>query len=138
MPIDAEVPFRELTPRSVRELQALEPCGEGNPAALFRARDVEVRAANVFGPERGHLSLWLRQADGVPLETIAWRRAELLRFFPTGRRLDVLFTVEASSWDGDETVRLELRDVRAAGRSEPRWTSPVVGDSLSLGVPVVS
>jgi hypothetical protein len=50
------------------------------------------------------------------IEAIAWRRGKFVEAYrraaQRGDRLDALFAVEVSRWDGDAAVRLELADVR--------------------------
>jgi single-stranded-DNA-specific exonuclease len=117
MPIDAEVGFDELSTEAVEDLALLEPFGQGNRPPRFCGRDLVLKAATAFGSEREHLKLWLEGRDRV-IEAVAWRRGAYIedyrRMAQRGQRLDVLFNPEVSRWDGEEAVRLELEDVRAA------------------------
>ena len=117
MPIDAEVGFEELSSGAVEDLARLEPFGQGNRPPRFCGRGLVVKAASAFGAEREHLRLWLSAADRI-IEAVAWRRGTFIddyrRLAQRAQRVDVLFSPQVSSWDGETAVRLELEDVRAA------------------------
>jgi single-stranded-DNA-specific exonuclease len=117
LPADGVVGLEALTPEAVQSLKVLEPFGEGLPAPRFAVRDVELKAASAFGGDGDHMRLWFAQGERV-IEAIAWRKGEHVPFYRTAAqkrlRLDALFSVEINRWDGEETVRLELEDLRRA------------------------
>jgi len=116
-PIDAEITLDELEPAAVRDLDQLEPFGQGNRPPRFIARGVQLKAASAFGADRDHLKVWVKQGERV-VEGIAWRRGvflqDYLRAARREARLDIVFNAEVSVWDDIETVRIELEDVRKA------------------------
>jgi single-stranded-DNA-specific exonuclease len=120
MPVDAEVALEELTTAAVDELAVLEPFGQANRPPRFCVRGVQLRGASTFGQQREHMKLWIGHGDRV-IEAVAWRRGPLIEHYrkaaQRGDRLDALFAVEVSRWDGDAAVRLELQDVK---RSAPQ------------------
>jgi single-stranded-DNA-specific exonuclease len=115
MPIDAQIDLGMLTPQSIAELEVLQPFGQGNPAPRFCARGAELKAASVFGAAGEHLRVYLGEGSRV-FEGIAWRRGRYVEHYrraaQRGERLDVLFSPSINRWDGEETVSLELEDVR--------------------------
>lgn len=119
MPIDGEVALTELTTEAVEEMAVLEPFGQGNRPPRFCVRGVQLKAASTFGQQREHLRLWVGDGDRV-IEAIAWRRGKYVDAYrlaaQRGDRLDALFAVEVSRWDGTAAVRLELEDVKRTGR----------------------
>ena len=117
-PVDGEVTLGELTTDAVEELKVLEPFGQNNRPPRFCVRGVELKAASVFG-QGEHMKLWVSNGDRV-IEAVAWRKGRLIEHYrraaQQGHRLDALFAVEVSKWDGDAAVRLELDDVRRSRR----------------------
>jgi single-stranded-DNA-specific exonuclease len=117
MPVDGVLDLDQLSPAAVKDLATLEPFGEGLPAPRFCVRGVELKAASAFGGQGDHLRLWFAQGERV-IEAIGWRRGHFLENYRRAAqrhdRLDALFSVEVNRWDGDESVRLELQDVRRA------------------------
>ncbi len=110
--IDSSVTFRALTGQVAAEIASLAPFGAGNPCPVFRASGVEV----VDGPRRikeRHLKMSFRQ-DGRVMRGIAWRASEREGFVTEHRSLlDVAFTVEQDSWNGEQYIQLSVADFRA-------------------------
>lgn len=115
---DYEASFTEFNGRSVEELFKLAPFGCGNPAPLFYCASVEV--ANPPRPlgNGKHLKVQLRH-DGRTLLFCAWNFGDSQALFETGRKLEILFTVDddpSSRARGYEGWNLSLKDARAPNR----------------------
>ncbi|MEQ1760810.1 MAG: single-stranded-DNA-specific exonuclease RecJ [Vicinamibacterales bacterium] len=110
--IDSAVTFRALTGQVASEIASLAPFGAGNPCPVFSASGVEI----VDGPRRikeRHLKMSFRQ-DGRVMRGIAWRASERESFVSEHRgALDVAFSVEQDSWNGEQYVQLSVADFRA-------------------------
>jgi single-stranded-DNA-specific exonuclease len=116
--VDAVVSAADLVPELCRELDALEPCGQGNHEALLAMRDCTVLAASSFGATRQHLRVLLRDEGGGLAEAIAFNKPGVEAHLPRGRRIDCCFGLELDEWDGRERVRMRLRDLRPAAAAE--------------------
>jgi single-stranded-DNA-specific exonuclease len=68
--IDSEIRFDQISPQLVTELEHLEPFGEGNPAPIFLANNVEVASAAIVG--KHHRKMTLRQSglNRSPIDAI--------------------------------------------------------------------
>ena len=68
--IDSEIRFDQISAQLVTELEHLEPFGEGNPAPLFLANNVEVSSASIVG--KRHRKMTLRQSglNRSPIDAI--------------------------------------------------------------------
>jgi len=109
--IDAEVTLYDLTFDLQKQLAQFEPCGYGNPAPVFAARQVKVVSSRAVGKEAKHLKLAL--SDGwVTLDAIAFNQGEWLNKMPA--RLDVAFQLEINEWQGEQRLQLNVRDLRQA------------------------
>lgn len=108
---DAMIRLPEITPRFFRILKQFAPFGPGNLRPIFFSLDVEVFGApRIVG--RDHLKLKLRQ-DGVVFDCIGFSLgARLPDVSEDGVRVDVLFTIEENSWNGNVFPQLKLRDIR--------------------------
>jgi single-stranded-DNA-specific exonuclease len=107
--VDAELGLRQVDDGCLRDLERLEPHGQGNPGPVFLARDVLVRASRLVGET--HLKLHVEQ-EGRVLPAIGFGMAE--HAVEPGRRLDLLYTPMVSDWGAMPTVELRVRDLRAA------------------------
>ena len=110
--IDGALSFRSITAQVTAELTALAPFGAGNPNPMFRTSGVEV----VDGPrllKDRHLKMSFRQ-EGRVMRGIAWRAAEREQFVTSHRTaIDLAFSVEQDTWNGDRYLQLSVADFRA-------------------------
>jgi single-stranded-DNA-specific exonuclease len=113
--IEASAAFADLKPSLHQELQMLAPFGVGNREPLLLSREVEVVRAETFGADRRHLRLQLRDRTATA-EAIAFDKAAAATHLPSGRRIDIVYTVMCERWDGLDRVRLHLRDLRTAAQ----------------------
>ena len=109
--VDAVLSPDELTVSAVEALDALEPCGAGNPRPQFLLRGVQVQSAAQVGHGR-HLKLRL-ESRGTALDAIWFSVGEVPEAGP-GRRVDVVFTPQVNEFRGARTVQLQLADLRPA------------------------
>jgi len=121
--VDGEIRGADATPELCRQLEAIEPCGVGNPQPLLVLRDCEVLSAQPFGGDGQHLRVALRDGGGGIVEAIAFNKPGLAGHLPRGRRIDICFGLGLDAWQGQLRVRARLRDLRpargAAAAAEP-------------------
>ncbi len=105
--IDAEVPLSAFAGDAFNLIQQLEPFGQGNSNPTFLTRQVEVIECRNFGNQDKHLELKLKQGN------ITWRAVD----FDSQKTqeeipsyLDIVYTIEKSFWNGEQVLRLNLRD----------------------------
>jgi len=110
--IDGALPLGQISEQVASELTALAPFGAGNPNPMFRASRVEV----VDGPrliKERHLKMAFRQ-DGRVMRGIAWRARDRETFVTEHRAaIDLAFSVEQDTWNGDRYLQLSVADFRA-------------------------
>ena len=112
--VDLEVSFRELSLPFLREIALLEPFGAGNPKPVFLTRGVRTKR----GPERlsGNGYRWWVTDGEMTLEAI-WRSRSSELSFPDGEPYTMVYSPKLNSWDGIESLVLEVKDVKTdAGR----------------------
>jgi len=116
--IDGQLGFRQITPRLYDGICQLAPFGVGNPKPTFWTPGAQL----ADGPRRlkeRHLSMSLRQ-EGVPLRGVFWRAAERAPEIAAARDgLDVAYSIERNTFNGNTSLEVSLADVRVAG-VEPR------------------
>lgn len=113
--IDAELPAESLTLSLAEELRALEPFGAGNPRPLFVTRSLRLVAEPRIIKEK-HLKLRLAGAgSGRHLDAIWWDGlAEMERTLTPNTRIELAYTVEPNTWQGETRLQLCVRDMRAS------------------------
>lgn len=110
--IDAAVLPQELTVEAVEALDALEPCGAGNPRPVLVLTGAHVISAAQVGRGR-HLKLRL-EGRGVPLDAIFFSVDGSELGLTPGCRVDVAFYPQINDFRGGRSVQLQVVDLRHA------------------------
>ncbi|MDR3574062.1 MAG: single-stranded-DNA-specific exonuclease RecJ [Anaerolineaceae bacterium] len=109
---DMEIPLRELRPDLLKDIDALEPTGMANREAQFVSRDLQIVRCKAVGNENQHLRMAV--SDGrITYDAIAFRQGGWAEKKPG--RVDLLYTYERNSFQGNETLQLNVKDIRLAG-----------------------
>lgn len=101
----------DITPETVNELEKLAPFGMGNPKPVVVIPHVRLVRQFKFGKEGQHQKFVVRTGWGEVIELIdfnaqvSWPEAE--------NAVDVAGHLDLNEWQGTQSVRLMLRDVRA-------------------------
>lgn len=112
--VDAELAESELQPRTVEEIEALGPFGEGHPRPTLLLRGLRL-AATPQVIRSVHVKLHLLTPGGRPLTAMAWRRVERLgELIPAPPRLDLIGRPVLNAWNGEGTVEYNVLDWRPA------------------------
>lgn len=108
--LDAQLRGSELTVEAVEDLEALEPCGSGNPRPAFALGSAVIVSLNQVGRGR-HLKLRLEKG-GVVLDAI-WFSVDAAQLgLVQGERVDVAFYPQINEFRGVRTVQLQVIDLR--------------------------
>lgn len=91
----------------VKELERLQPFGNGNPQPLFVTNSLKVKSSRIVGKD--HLKLRL---DPGGVQAIAFKRGELFDEMPPGSDIEMAYHLEWSEFAGNEYVELRARDLR--------------------------
>jgi single-stranded-DNA-specific exonuclease len=112
--IDGVLRLSSVGPRLADLVERFEPSGAGNPRPLFLTKNALVRSVGKL--KGGHVRLQIAQE---------WATRRAVAFRPTfpapkpGTRVDVIYEVERSVWNGVERVDMLVRDLRESGAEEP-------------------
>jgi single-stranded-DNA-specific exonuclease len=105
--IDAEVPLSAFSGETFGSIQKLAPFGHDNPYPTFLSRQVEVVECRNFGNQGKWLRLTLKQGN-ITWKAVDFESQKAREEIPS--RIDIVYTVEKSRWNGEEVLRLNLRD----------------------------
>ncbi len=101
---DCELDVEELTPELIREMdEAMEPCGKGNPAPVFRCREVYVK--NIARSRNEEKSFWITGRNDRMFESFLADDSSVLP--DNGQKIDIFYTPCARGNNG--LYRLYLR-----------------------------
>ena len=108
---DMEVQLDQLTHDLIRDLDALQPTGYGNPEATFVARDLFVKSSRTVGSDGAHLKMTV--SDGkLFMDAIAFRQGHWYGMLPD--KVDLLFQFEINEFQGKRNFQLNVRDIKAS------------------------
>jgi single-stranded-DNA-specific exonuclease len=111
--IDLDIGVEDVSESLARELKGLEPYGPGNPAPLFRLRNVEiVDAPRVL--RRNTLRLTVGAA-GMRLGAVGFGMGDRIENIHRGSRIDAAVRVEENRWRGESRIELRLEDLVLGG-----------------------
>jgi len=108
--VDVRATLSQLTFELFGQIDALHPCGIGNPDPVFWTPDVRVVEQRAIGKNKTHLKLVVADDGGQTLEAIAWRWGS---YCPLPDRLDIAYKLKLNEWQGNTTIQLELVGVRS-------------------------
>jgi single-stranded-DNA-specific exonuclease len=111
--IDAPVSSATLGLDLLNELSHLEPFGAGNPKPVFITRDLLLRDEPLLMKEK-HLKFQLVDDAGKRFEAVWWDGVERSkgRTPRMGSRIEVAYSVEANTWQGNTRLQLVVQDLR--------------------------
>lgn len=118
--VDYELAFKDifednenrfLIPKFKRILDQLEPHGPGNMKPVFVSKNVYAEDVRVLKDE--HLKLSLTQPHtGIIINAIAFGLADKIDLVLSKEPLDILYTLETNVWNQQETLQLNVKDIR--------------------------
>lgn len=109
--LDMEIELGEINLKLLKEVDKLAPYGMGNSLPLFYSRGLEPEDVRLVGNEDKHLKLRVRKGE-EDREVIGFGMGERLDEVLGSARLDLAFSLGLNSWGGEETVQLNLKDIK--------------------------
>jgi single-stranded-DNA-specific exonuclease len=112
--IDAEINLADLTPKFFRILKQFEPFGPGNMKPVFLTCQLRDSGyAKGVGEEQKHLKLAVQQGRSNPLQAIGFGLGDKLPLLEDGARFSAVYSLEENHWNGQVSLQLKIRDIRA-------------------------
>jgi single-stranded-DNA-specific exonuclease len=112
--IDARVSSQTLGLEMVNDLKKFEPFGAGNPKPVFLTSDLALRE-EPFVMKDKHIRLKLEDQSHRRFEAVWWDGVERSKgqTLTAGTRIELAYTPEANTWNGNTRLQLVVEDLRA-------------------------
>jgi len=112
--VDARLQASEINDKFYQELATLAPFGSENPEPIFLSKGMQVVKASTVGQNGKHLKLRLKGAKETDpwIDGIAWRRGEEIDNFTEGTKVDIVYTLSKSEWQGRIALSLTIEDLK--------------------------
>jgi single-stranded-DNA-specific exonuclease len=113
--IDAELNFKDITPKLMRILKQFEPFGPENTAPVFFAESVSDNGfARLVGSDEEHLQLGLIQEENpfTVYRAIAFNQSGHLQKIKKGTSFDIAYTLFENNFRGTTSIQLNIKDIK--------------------------
>lgn len=111
--IDAEIDFRDITPKFCSDLKKFNPFGPENAKPIFCTHNVyDYGTSKVVGRDQEHIKLELvdNKSNNV-MNGIAFGQSSHVRFIKTRRSFDICYSIEENTHKRGE-VQLQIEDIK--------------------------
>ena len=108
--VDEEVNSKDININVVNELNMLEPFGEANKMPIFMYKNLKINSIRALS-EGKHLKLTLKD-ENLVIDAIGFNMGHLTNEYLLGDKVDVLGSLEVNSYNGRESVQINLKDLR--------------------------
>ncbi len=113
--IDAELNFKDITPKFFRVLKQFEPFGPENTNPVFFAENVSDNGyARLVGTDEEHIQLGLIQEEQPfnVYRAIAFNQASRLNRIKKGTSFDIAYTLFENNFRGMSSIQLNIKDIK--------------------------
>lgn len=111
--IDAEIDFRDITPKFYSDLKKFNPFGPDNQKPVFCTHHVyDYGTSKVVGRDQEHIKLELvdNKSNNV-MNGIAFGQSSHVRYIKTKRSFDICYSIEENTHKRGE-VQLQIEDIK--------------------------
>lgn len=108
--IDEKIQLQDISIKDIKDLELLEPFGEGNKMPLFQISNVKISSIRALS-EGKHLKMTLKDENKF-IDTIGFNLGNLSSEYPIGTKVDVVGNLEINNYKGMETIQINLKDIR--------------------------
>lgn len=107
--IDSVLNIDEVNKEMVQSLDLLEPFGEGNKMPIFVFKNLKIDSIRSL-TEGKHLKLCLK-SNNTYINAIGFNIGYLADEFKIGDRVDVVGNIEINSFNGTDSIQINLKDM---------------------------
>ena len=107
--IDCEITKKDLNKELVEQIEMLQPFGESNKQPIMLYKKLKIAAIRTLSNEK-HLKLSLKDGNET-IDAIGFNLGELAEEYLIGDKVDVIGYLEINSFNGQEKVQINLKDI---------------------------
>lgn len=108
--IDCEISKVNINMPLLEELRLLEPFGISNPSPVFLYNGLRIVDFKTVGEDK-HIRFRLEDND-LFVDSIGFNMGDLASKIDVFDKVDVACSIETNSWNGQEKIQLNLKDIR--------------------------
>ena len=107
--VDCEITKRDLNKYTVEQIKLLEPFGEQNKQPLIVYKNLKIVSIRALS-EGKHLKLMLKDENEI-INAIGFNLGELTNEYLIGDKIDIVGTLEINSYNGQEDIQINMKDI---------------------------
>ena len=107
--IDAKINLEEVNRQMVESIKMLEPFGEANKMPIFVFRNLKINSIRALS-EGKHLKLTLKDSNTI-VNAIGFNMGQLAEDYRIGDKIDVVGTLEINSFNGMDSIQINMKDI---------------------------
>ncbi|MCB0456685.1 MAG: single-stranded-DNA-specific exonuclease RecJ [Flavobacteriaceae bacterium] len=111
--IDAEIDFKDITPKLYRVLKQFAPFGPGNMTPVFMTQNIkDVGYGKTVGEDKTHLRLVVKQGSSPQFTAIGFGMAEKETISCQGNLFKMAYVIDENEWQGNVSLQLRIKDIK--------------------------
>lgn len=108
--IDMEINLEDINWPLYEEIKKFEPFGEGNQPPIFLARNIVIEQIEKIGKNNQHLKIIANRGRKL----LYFGQGEKINDFQIGDKIDIVFILGESEWDGLKELEFKILDFKKA------------------------
>jgi len=112
--IDAKIDLKDITPKFYRIIKQFAPYGPENMTPVFMTEDLkDTGYGKCVGADKTHLRMTVVQPGANALVAIGFGMGDKVNLITDNKLFKVVYSVDENEWNGNVSLQLKLRDVKA-------------------------
>ncbi|CAM4114275.1 single-stranded-DNA-specific exonuclease RecJ [Zobellia nedashkovskayae] len=111
--IDAQLDFKDISPKLMRILKQFAPFGPGNMTPTFMSENlIDTGYAKGVGEDGAHLKLAATQNGIGPIGGIGFNMGDKLPIVANKKPFSAVFSLDENEWQGNISLQMKLKDIQ--------------------------
>jgi len=112
--IETQVKLEDLNMNFLETLNRFEPFGEANSKPLFMSANLTVIDSSLVGATQNHVRALVQDESGLRQKIIGFYKKDLFEVFAPGSKIDIVYDISKSEWNGRTEIQCKLIDARTS------------------------
>lgn len=111
--IDVPMPLDYVSEPLIKELEVLEPFGQGNEKPQFAQKDLNIRSVRVLGRNRNAVKLCLVTDKGTVMDAMLFADGDEFAARQAGHRMmDIIYYPAVNEYNGRRSLQVTIKDYK--------------------------
>ena len=110
--IDEEITSKDIDLEAIKEINIMEPFGEGNAKPIILYRNLRIYAIRTLS-EGKHLKMTL-QDERVSIDAIGFNMGDMANMYQIDDKIDIIGNIEINTFNNKDKIQIVLKDIRKA------------------------